>query len=81
VFSSQPVKRTNRIGSRYPRQVAVLRIVIGVWLLFVTAVLYRSGHGGWWAWLLTVIAIVHFALAVRLFRAARSDHNPRMSFQ
>jgi hypothetical protein len=81
VFSSQPVKRTNRLGARHPRQVAVVRIVIGIWLLFLTAVLYRSGHGGQWAWLLTVIAIVHFALAFRLFRVARSGHNPRMRFQ
>jgi hypothetical protein len=80
VFSSQPVKRTDRLGARYPRQIAVVRIVIGIWLLFLTAVLYRSGRGGQWAWLLTVIAIVHFALAFRLFRVARSDQKPRVSF-
>jgi len=81
VTSSQHVKCNNRLGAKYPRQVALVRIVIGIWLLVLTAILYRSGHVGQWAWLLTAVAIVHFALAYRLFRVARSDVGPRMRFQ
>jgi hypothetical protein len=79
--SDQPIKRVSRLGSRYPRQVAFVRVAIGIWLLFLTAVLYRSGHGGQWAWLLAVTAALHFGLAYRLFRIARIHSDRATRFQ
>jgi hypothetical protein len=40
------IKGVFQLGSRYPRQVARVRIGVGIWLLFLTAILYSSGHGG-----------------------------------
>ena len=71
-------KHVNRLGAKHPRQVAWLRIAIGIWLLLLMAALYRFGHGvGQWAWLLAVGTAVHFGYAYRLFRFARSDSDPR----
>ena len=69
--SYQLIKRVFRLGSRYPLQVARVRIGVGIWLLFLTAILYGSGHGGQWAWLLIPTAALHFCLAYRLSRIAR----------
>ena len=77
----QSIKRVFELGSRYPKQVARLRIGVGIWLLFLTAILYGSGHGGQWAWLLVLGAALHFCLAYRLFRIARQDPNRRVTFQ
>jgi hypothetical protein len=55
----QSVKGVFQLGSRYPKQVARVRIGVGVWLLFLTAILYSSGKGGGWAWLLVVAAALH----------------------
>ena len=68
-------KGVTRLGSRYPRQIAWLRVGIGIWLMLLTAILYSSGHGGHWAWLLLVAAALHFGLAFRLFRIAHRDHS------
>jgi membrane protease YdiL (CAAX protease family) len=65
------IKRVFQLGSRYPQQVARVRVGVGIWLLFLTALLYGSGHGGQWGWLLAVTAALHFGLAYRLFRIAR----------
>jgi fatty acid desaturase len=70
-------KRANRFGAEHPRQVAWLRIAIGIWLLCLMAALYGTGHGGQWAWLLAVGTVVHFGYAYRLFHFARSDSRPR----
>lgn len=75
------IKRVFQLGSRYPRQVARVRVGVGIWLLFLTAILYGSGHGGRWGWLLLVGAALHFCLAYRLFRIARKNSNRRVSFQ
>jgi hypothetical protein len=69
----QSIKRVFQVGSRHPRQVARVRIGVGIWLLFLTAILYGSGHGGRWGWLLVVGAALHFCLAYRLFRIAGND--------
>jgi hypothetical protein len=53
-----------------------LRVAIGIWLLCLIAILYSSGHGSPWAWLLAVGTAVHFAYAYRLFRIARRNSNP-----
>jgi hypothetical protein len=75
--NSHFTKRVNRLGATHPRQVAWLRIAIGIWLLCLMAVLYGSGHGGQWAWLLSVGTVVHFGYAYRLFHFARSDSAQR----
>ncbi len=72
------IKRLFTRGSRYPRQVARLRVGIGIYLLALTAVLYGSGDGGQWAWLLAVTAALHFGLAYRLFRIARRGPDRRI---
>jgi hypothetical protein len=78
----QSIKRGFTVASRwYPRRVACVRVGVGIWLLFLTAMLYGSGRGGEWAWLLAVTAFLHFALAYRLFRAARRDSDRRLTLQ
>jgi hypothetical protein len=77
----QSIKRVFQLGSRYPRQVARVRIGVGIWLLFVAAMLYSQGYAGQWGWLLVATAALHFVLAYRLFRIARTDPTRRMRFQ
>ena len=77
----QSIKRVFQLGSRYPQQVARVRVGLGIWLLFLTAILYGSGHGGQWTWLLAVTAALHFGLAYRLFRIAKKHPDRRMRFQ
>jgi hypothetical protein len=67
----QSIKRVFQLGSRHPQRVARVRVCVGIWLLVLTAILYGSGHGGQWGWLLVVAAALHFCLAYRLFRIAR----------
>jgi hypothetical protein len=76
----QPIKRVFELGSRNPRRVARVRVGVGIWLLFLTAVLYGSGHGGQWGWLLVVGAAVHFCLAYRLVRIAKMETNRGTTF-
>ena len=76
----QVIKCLLQLGYRYPLQIAYLRVAVGIWLLCLTAILYGSGHGGQWGWLLVVGAVVHFALAYRLFRIARKDSDRRVTF-
>jgi hypothetical protein len=79
MYRYQSIKRVLLLGNRYPRQIAHLRVGIGIWLLFLTAYLYGSGHGGKWGWLLVVGAALHFGLAYRLFRIASKDSDRRMA--
>jgi pimeloyl-ACP methyl ester carboxylesterase len=74
----QAIERVFQLGYRYARQIARVRVGIGIWLLFLTGVLYGSGHGGRWGWLLVVGAALHFALAYRLSRIATNDSDRRM---
>jgi hypothetical protein len=75
------IKRVSQLGSRYPQQIARLRVGIGIWLLILTATLYASGHGGQWGWLLLIAAALHFCLAYRLFRIAREHPDRHLRFQ
>jgi hypothetical protein len=51
-------------------------------MLILMIVLYSTGHGGQWAWLLAVGTAVHWVWAYLLFRIARRrDTAPRLSFQ
>jgi hypothetical protein len=43
-----------------------VRVVIGAWLLFLTAILYGYGVGGLWGVLLVPAAALHFFIAYRL---------------
>ena len=43
-----------------------VRLVTGVWLVFLTAILYGYGRGGWWGALLVPAATLHFYIAYRL---------------
>jgi hypothetical protein len=51
-----------------------VRVVTGVWLVFLTAVLYGYGRGGWWGALLVPAAALHFYIAFRLIH--RPDQPP-----
>jgi membrane protease YdiL (CAAX protease family) len=69
--SNPPITRMSTLGQRHPRQVAIVRVGVGIWLLVLTAILYGAGHGGWWEGLLVATALLHFGLAYRLVRIAR----------
>jgi hypothetical protein len=76
----QSIKRIWTVGSRHPRQIARVRIVIGTWLLFLMTVLYSTGHGGHWAWLLGLGTAVHWVWACFLFRIdRRRGADPRLT--
>jgi hypothetical protein len=78
----QSMKRIRTVASRHPRQIARLRVGIGIWLLFPMTALYITGHGGHWAWLLAVGTAVHWVWAYLLFRIARRRESvPRLSLQ
>jgi hypothetical protein len=51
-----------------------LRVGIGIWLLFLTAVLYLSGDGGQCGLLLVPAVASHFWLAYRVHRFARKEY-------
>jgi hypothetical protein len=81
MYASHIIKRVFQLGSRYPLQVARLRVGIGVWLLCVSAVLYAAGQAGTWGWVLPVIAVLHFGLAHRLYRVADHQRDRRAMFR
>ena len=59
---------------RHARLMLPIRIVTGVWLVFLTAILYGSGRGGWWGALLVPAAALHLYIVYRLIR--RPEHAP-----
>ncbi|MGH2884113.1 MAG: hypothetical protein ACRDPA_15705, partial [Solirubrobacteraceae bacterium] len=61
------------------RQIIVVRVSVGIWLLVLSAILYSSGVGGLWELLLVGIAALHFVLAYRVFRTAK--HAPDRSLR
>jgi 4-hydroxybenzoate polyprenyltransferase len=63
------------------RQIARVRVGVGIWLLLLTAILYSAGIGGVWEWLLVGIAGLHFWLAYRLFRIAKDDPDASLRFR
>jgi hypothetical protein len=50
------------------RVMVPVRVLSGVWLLALTAILYRYGVGGWWGVLLIPAAAGHFYAAYRSLR-------------
>ena len=63
------------------RQIARLRVGVGIWLLLLTATLHGAGVGGQWEWLLVGTAALHFGLAYRLFRIADDDADSTLRFR
>lgn len=53
---------------RHRRVMVPVRIVCGIWLLALTAILYGYGLGGWWGALLVPAAALHFYVALRNLR-------------
>jgi hypothetical protein len=50
----------------HSRLMLPVRLVIGTWLVLLTAILYGYGVGGWWGALLVPAAALHFFIAYRL---------------
>lgn len=64
----QMTRRGLALEARHPRRSMVVRVCVGIWLLFLTAIMYGYGVGGWWGALLVPAAALHFYLAYRLRR-------------
>jgi hypothetical protein len=70
-MNTQPViSSRNQLGARYPKRVASVRVGVGIILLAVLGVMYGTGHGNPWAWLLAAGAALHFYLAYYRLRQA-----------
>jgi hypothetical protein len=63
------------------QQVILVRVGVGIWLLILSAILYRTGAGGLWELLLVAVATLHFGLAYRVFRFAKHDPDRRLRFR
>jgi hypothetical protein len=61
---------------RHARLMLPVRIVTGVWLVFLTVVLYGYGRGGWWGALLVPAATLHFYIAYRLIHRPKQAPGP-----
>jgi hypothetical protein len=57
----------------HARVMVPVRLVIGIWLVFLTAILYSYGDGGWWGALLVPAAALHFYIVFRLTYARREQ--------
>ena len=53
---------------RHRRVMVPVRLVSGLWLVALTAILYGYGVGGWWGLLLVPSAAAHFSFAYRSLR-------------
>jgi hypothetical protein len=53
---------------RHRRVMVPVRVLSGIWLVALTAILYGYGVGGWWAVLLVPAAAAHFYAAYRSLR-------------
>ena len=53
---------------RHRRVMVPVRVVIGIWLVVLTAIMYGYGVGGWWGLLLVPAAAAHFYIAYRNLR-------------
>jgi hypothetical protein len=56
---------------RHARVMVPVRIATGTWLLVLTAIMYGTGHGGWWGALLLPFAALHFYLVYRVTRPVK----------
>lgn len=78
---NQSLSRGFQRRSWGPKQIARLRVGIGVWLLLLTAILYSAGVGGAWELVLVAVAAVHFVLASRSVRVASTGRDRGMAAQ
>jgi hypothetical protein len=78
---TQSSRHVFQIRSWSHRQIACLRVAVGIWLLLLTAILYNAGVGGQWQLLLVAIALLHFGLAYRLVRIANDDRDASLRFR
>jgi hypothetical protein len=53
---------------RHRRVMVPVRVLSGIWLVVLTAILYGYGLGGWWGVLLVPAAALHFYVAYRNLR-------------
>jgi hypothetical protein len=53
---------------RHRRVIVPVRVLSGIWLVALTAILYGYGLGGWWGVLLVPAAALHFYAAYRSLR-------------
>ena len=53
---------------RHRRVMVPVRVLCGIWLVALTAILYGYGRGGWWGLLLIPAAALHFYVAYRNLR-------------
>jgi hypothetical protein len=61
--------RTSWVWEYRNRRVMVpVRVLIGLWLVALTAIMYGYGVGGWWGVLLIPAAALHFYAAYRSLR-------------
>lgn len=77
----QPREHVFQLRSWSHQKIAVVRVGVGIWLLVLTAILYRAGVGGPWELLLVGIAALHFGLAYRLLRIAKHDPDTNLRFR
>jgi hypothetical protein len=54
---------------KYPRQLALVRTLAGLWFLILTAILLSYHRGETWAWLLVPSAVLSFLAAWYVPRA------------
>jgi hypothetical protein len=53
---------------KHRRVMVPVRVVCGIWLVALTAIMYGYGVGGWWGLLLVPAAAAHFYFAYRSLR-------------
>jgi hypothetical protein len=53
---------------RHRRVMVPVRVICGIWLVALTAIMYGYGVGGWWGLLLVPAAAAHFYFAYRSLR-------------
>jgi hypothetical protein len=58
---------------RHRRVTVPVRVLSGLWLVALTAILYGYGLGGWWGVLLVPAAALHFYVAYRSLRHRAQD--------
>ncbi len=67
----QQVEYPSRLARKYPNQVIVTRIGVGIWLMVLTAIFCSMGW--WWGLALLAPAALHFYLAYRIDRYASAE--------
>ncbi len=78
---NQSSRRDFQLRSWSHRQIILVRVGVGIWLLLLAAILYGAGVGGPWEWLLVGIAVLHFGLAYRLIRIEKDDPDRSLRFR